>query len=72
MIITSGPKTKSISAPVFSFDAKPIINDSNTETRTTIALGLSFFCKCLKFANRAIADQIKSAKINVIGSKTES
>lgn len=68
--MTSGPKIKIASAPVFSGDAKATTNDTTTKKRIIITLGLSLFCKDAKLANRAIPDQIKRAMITVIGSKT--
>ena len=67
--MTSGPKIKTASAPVFSGDAKAIIKNTTAEKRIIITLGLSFFFKDAKLEKRAIPDQIKRAMITVIGSK---
>ena len=66
--MTSGPKIKIASAPVFSGDAKAIISDTTAETSMTIAFGLSFFCKDAIFPNRTIPDHTNKATITVIGS----
>ena len=67
--MTSGPKVKRASAPVFSGDANAITIETTAEKRITIALGLSFFCKDAKLPNRAIPAQTKRAMITVMGSK---